>query len=127
MKKYVWSETRVEGGKPFNGDAGASAGEYRCFSERGHSRLSWRRRARQKMPQFYADTAVVAYRAPAEDVPVNPLHAKITASGGSPDFAMLSDGDLEKTTGLAIPEKVGETAWIQYEFPQPQTIRRSAM
>ena len=29
---------------------------------------------------------------------------KITASGGSPDFAMLTDGDLEKTTKLPIPE-----------------------
>ena len=43
------------------------------------------------------------------------LHPKITASGGSPDPAMLTDGDLEKTTKLPIPA-VGENAWIQYEF-----------
>jgi hypothetical protein len=46
----------------------------------------------------------------------------MTASGGSPDFAMLTDGDLEHATGIPIPP-VGSTAWIQYEFPSPQTIR----
>ena len=35
---------------------------------------------------------------------------------------MLSDGDLEKTTRLPIPA-AGESAWIQYEFGEPQTMR----
>ena len=46
----------------------------------------------------------------------------MTASAGAPDPAILSDGDLEKTTKLPIP-KAGESAWIQYEFAEPQTIR----
>ena len=50
------------------------------------------------------------------------LHPKVTASAGSPDEAILTDGDLEKTTKLPIP-KAGESAWIQYEFAEPQTIR----
>ena len=53
------------------------------------------------IPQFYADSVVVAYRRPASDVSVESLHPKMTASGGSPDLAMLTDGDLEKTTKLA--------------------------
>ena len=56
------------------------------------------------------------------DVSVESLHAKITASAGSPDQAILSDGDLEKTTKLPIPA-AGESAWIQYEFQKPQTIQ----
>jgi len=36
--------------------------------------------------------------------------------------AALSDGDLEKTTPVPIP-KEGDASWIQYEFPQPQSIR----
>jgi hypothetical protein len=56
---------------------------------------------------------VVAYRRPATDAPSEALHAKITSSGGSPDAAMLSDGDLEKTTKLPIPA-AGEACWIQY-------------
>ena len=35
---------------------------------------------------------------------------------------MLSDGDLQKTTKLPIPA-AGESAWIQYEFAEPQTMR----
>ena len=66
-------------------------------------------------PQFYADVAVIAYKRPASDVPTESLHPKITASAGSPDQAILTDGDLEKTTKLPIPA-VGENAWIQYEF-----------
>ena len=49
----------------------------------------------------------------------NRCKRKITASAGTPDPAMLDDGDLEKTTKLPIP-KAGESNWIQYEFPQPQ-------
>ncbi len=76
----------------------------------------------EPIPQFYADAAVVAYRAPASDVPLESLHPKVTASAGTLDAAMLSDGDLEKTTKLPIPA-AGESAWIQYEFAEPQTIR----
>ena len=60
-------------------------------------------------PVLRADSAVLRRRRgdclqrTASDVPVEALHPKITASGGSPDFAMLSDGDLEKTTKLPIP------------------------
>ena len=75
------------------------------------------------VPQFYADAAVVAYSVPASDVPLESLHAKITASGGRSTPRCLSDGDLEKTTKLPIPRRKARSAWIQYEFPQPQTIR----
>ena len=48
--------------------------------------------------------------------------AKITWSSGTIDPTLLSDGDLVKTVPLPkAPE--GEKAWIQYEYPQPQTIR----
>ena len=65
---------------------------------------------------------MVAYRRPAVDQPTEALHPKITSSGRDLDAAVLSDGDLEKTTGVPIPAP-GEASWIQYEFPQAQTIR----
>ena len=74
------------------------------------------------IPDFYKDSVVVAYKRPSVDKDLAELQPKITASGGSPDFRMLSDGDLEKTTKLPIPAP-GETSWIQYEFSQPQAIR----
>ena len=120
MKKYVWSATLVEGGKPFSGVAGASALEYRRLPEQGiHDQLTPGAAA---APQFYADSVVVAYKRTSVDRPVEELQAKITASGNSFDAAMLTDGDLEKTTKIPIPA-MGQSSWIQYEFPSPQTIR----
>ncbi len=122
MKKYVWSATAVEGGKPFTSALAHPPSSTGAFQ--GMSRPS--RPPGPGIPapigEFYADAAVVAYRRPASDVPLDMDHVKITASGGSPDFAMLRDGDLQKTTKLPIPA-VGESSWIQFEFPAPTTIR----
>lgn len=115
MKKYVWSETEVKGGETFTGQLAhppTVAGPFQDIA----------RSEEQPPPEFYADAAVVAYRRPADDVSLASLHPTMTASAGSPDFALLSDGDLEKTAKLPVPA-VGETAWIQYEFAAPQTIR----
>ncbi len=124
MKKYVWSETWVEGGKPFTGmlahpPSNTGAFQNIAFTERGIPAAG---SADHPKPQFYADSVVIAYRAAATDMSLASLHPKITASAGSPDVAMLSDGDLDKTTGLPIP-RAGESVWIQYEFAEPTAIR----
>jgi hypothetical protein len=121
MKKYVWSETVVEGGKPFTGTLAHPPANTGAFQNMGiHDQQP--PPGSLPMPNFYADAAVVAYRRTATDLPVEALHAKMTSSGGSPDAAMLTDGDLEKTTKIPIPE-AGSSSWIQYEFPSPQMIR----
>jgi hypothetical protein len=124
MKKYVWSETWVEGGKSFTGTLAhppSNTGAFQniAFAERG---LPAATSADHPKPQYYADSVVIAYRQAASDVPLASLHPKITASAGSPDVAMLSDGDLDKTTKLPIPP-AGESVWIQYEFAEPTAIR----
>ncbi len=122
MKKYVWSETVVEGGKPFHGVLAHPPSNTGAFQNLSiHDALS-APEGSKPIPQFYSDAAVVAYRRASSDVSLESLHPKMTTSGGSPDFAMLTDGDLEKTTGIPIPA-VGEVSWIQYEFAEPQTIR----
>lgn len=122
MKKYVWSETFVQGGKPFTGTLAhppSNTGPFQNLSIHDVIRTP---DGAAGTPQFYADTAVVAYRRPAGDASNETLHPKITASGGSPDFALLNDGDLAKTTRLPLPA-AGPPSWIQYEFATPQTIR----
>ena len=119
MKKYVWSQTRIEGGKPFHGTLAHPPSNTGAFQNLG---IEDEDSLRFKAPQFYADSAVVAYRVPTSDVPVENLQPKIISSGGSLDVALLSDGDLVKTTALPVAPE-GAKAWIQYEFPQPQTIR----
>ena len=122
MKKYVWSETLVEGGKPFTGTLAHPPSNTGAFQNMSIHDVLDAPAGSSPIPQFYADSVVIAYRRTASDVPLESLHPKMTASAGAPNAAMLSDGDLQKTTKLPIPP-VGESAWIQYEFAEPQTVR----
>jgi hypothetical protein len=116
MKKYVWSETDIEGGKPYLGRLAhppAVTGPFQDFVDHDDGKSP---------PQFYGNAAVVAFRRPPSDVPISSLHPAVTASAGSPDAAMLGQGCPEAPQKLPIPAAGGE-AWVQYEFAQPQLIR----
>ena len=63
MKKYVWSETVVEGGKPFTGKMRCSPQHHRGISEHGSARAI-RGPPTTPPPQFYADAVVVAFPVP---------------------------------------------------------------
>lgn len=121
MKKYVWSETDVEGGKPFNGTLPHPPSSTGAFQDESiHDELG--SPGESKLPQYYADAAVIAFRRPAADASTEELHARVTASGNELDEKILTDGDLEKTTSIPIPPE-HQVSWIQYEFPQPQSIQ----
>ena len=77
------------------------------------------------IPQFYADGPVIAYRRAVDDVPVESLHPKMTSSGGSPDIAMLTDGDLEKTTKLPIPRPPARMPGSSRSLPSRRRFVRS--
>jgi hypothetical protein len=121
MKKYVWSETPVEGGKPFTGaliHPPTTTGEFQNLpvSDAGGT-MKWP----SGIPQFYADSAVVAFKVPDVEAKALLVQPKITASGGAMDPALLSDGDLVKRVTISAA-KDDEKPWIQFEYPQPQTI-----
>ncbi|HEY7352391.1 MAG TPA: glycosyl hydrolase [Terriglobales bacterium] len=123
MKKVVWSETRIEGGKPFSGvlpHPPTVAGRFQDLPTFDFI-AAMSGQPQPKGPVFYADSAVIAYRTPKDDAPVSSLNPKITSSGGDINASILSDGDLVKTTELP-KAPTGEQAWVQYEFPSPQTI-----
>ena len=122
MKKYVWSETSIEGGKPFSGKLAHPPANTGAFQNLGVHDLLTAPKGSKPIPQFYADSVVIAYRRPAGDVPIESLHPKMTSSSGAPNEAMLSDGDVQNTTELPIPP-AGSDAWIQFEFPSPQAMR----
>jgi hypothetical protein len=122
MKKYVWSETRVEGGKPFSGNLPHPPANTGAFQNLGIEDIGDMLGSSFKAPEFYADAAVIAFKEAESDVPLESLHPKISTSGGSIDTALLTDGDLVKTVSLPSAP-MGEKAWIQYEFDQPQAIR----
>jgi hypothetical protein len=121
MKKYVWSETFVEGGKPFRGILARPPTNTGAFQNMGVRDLSLSEGA-PTPPEFYADSAVIAYRRPVTDLSLDALHTRITASATSVNTALLVDGDLEKTTKIPI-SPTGDPAWVQFEFPTPQVVR----
>ena len=126
MKKYVWSETIVEGGKPFQGRLRHPPVVSGPFQNLGLGNSFSFTETETEIPEFYADAAVIAYKIPDNDLLLKDLNPKVTSSGGKFIFDVLTDGDLATTTLLpAAP--AGESAWIQFEFSQPQTIHSMSM
>jgi hypothetical protein len=119
MKKYVWSETRVEGGRPFLGTLAkppSVTGPYQNMDS-GRGDLG-----SKPEPQFYADSAVVAFRLPANDRTRAALGAKVTSSAGDLDPALLAVEGLSKPFFL-LAAPPGKRAWVQVEFPSSDTVR----
>jgi len=123
MKKMVWSETRVEGGRPFTGKLPHPPqvdGTFQNFA------VSGRRAADGTIvapPEFYADVNVIAYKIPGDDKTQLELNPQITASGGTVNGSALSDGDVN-TVALDLP--IG-AAWVQFDYGHPQSIQAATV
>jgi hypothetical protein len=120
MKKLVWSETVVEGGRRFEGALPPPprvTGPFQDAPE-GANILG---PADSNPPTYYADAAVVAYRLPeaagSADAP------RITSGEGTPlETAPLTDG--RAATGVDLPTGAAESATtLLIEYPAPRTVR----
>jgi len=123
MKKYVWSETWVDGGQPFHGmlpRPPTNSGPFQNIPLR--DALAMLTAEAPPPPEYYADSAVVAFRAPGNDLPLSELDARVTASGGNISAASLKDGNLVDTVSLPMAP-VGQQAWIQFDFGEPQVVQ----
>jgi alpha-L-rhamnosidase len=115
MKKYVWSETAVEGGRPFTGILIHPPTTTGLFQNMGEPNEA-------AGPHFYADAAVLAFRRLPSEVNLQTLQPKVTASSGAPNIDTLNGASTDVVTKLSIP--AGESpAWIQFEFAEPQSVR----
>jgi hypothetical protein len=122
MKKIVWSETTIQGGKPFTGLLPQPPNVSGPFQNKPRSEfLNFNRGEAMPPAVYYADSAVIAYRIADGAMRLRDLAPKLTASGGAPELALLTDGDVTKSFNLPIGAG-GTPAWIQYEFATPQTI-----
>ncbi len=120
MKKYVWSETVVEGGQPFHGTLVHPPSVTGAFQNLGTVEM-FRTPGAAKPPEFYADASVVAYRQPAMNTTGQPRKAKISTATGPLDASILSDGDLVNNVTIPIA-KEDDGTWIKYEFSEPQRV-----
>jgi hypothetical protein len=122
MKKLVWSEIRVEGGKPFTGVLPKPPSTTGVFQNLPViSGFSMRDPSLPPLPEYYADAAVVAFQAPENDLLLSDLKPIVTSSAGKFELTSLTDGDLAKSAFLPAA-RVNEKAWVQFEFTKPPTV-----
>jgi len=122
MKKVVWTETIVEGGKPFSGTTSKPSAASGPFQNLGIDISSNLGMASITAPEYYNDISVIAYKMPETDIPMTVLNPIVSSSGGSFNLAQLTDGDLAITNTLPADTAHGY-AWIQFEFAGPQKIK----
>ena len=120
MKKLVWSETRIHGRRRFVGKLSQPPETTGIFQNIPLADLS-RRAFGTRVPVFYSDVAVIAYRTPRADTSLDDLEPVITSSSGPLKGRMLWDGDL--ATYVSLPDKSDQDAWIQYSFKSPQRVQ----
>jgi hypothetical protein len=116
MKKLVWSETAAEGPQKFEGklpQPPSNIGQIRNLGRGG---------GRGSPDAFYGDSAVIAFRTPADETSMADLKPKATTSSGAIDGAPLMDDDLNSALTVNRPAGGGE-AFVQYEFAEPFTAR----
>ena len=124
MKKLVWSETQVEGGRRFTGrltQPPSTTGAYRDLpAEEDPNQVE----GKHVLPVMYADAAVLAYRAPiARPLPV----ARMTSADGKAiDAAALID-DSEATAVTIAPGEGSKPAIVSINYDAPQTIRSATL
>ena len=120
MKKVVWSETVIEGGRPYTGTlphpprVGGPLLDAPLVNNFGM--------VEQDVPQYYADTHVLAFPEDAGQGAALNARARVTASGGSIEPALLADGGIAAAVALPIAPQ-GGAAWIRYDFDAPATVR----
>ena len=120
MKKLTWRTLEVQG---------TGAGQtiqlpepYKTIGRYLNADPGMYRQAFEKLTPWYEDVAVVAVKLPEEEKCLADLGATITSSGGTFTLDQLTNGDI--SDGPELPSNPeGTHAWIQYNFPEPVTIR----
>lgn len=119
MKKLVWTETIVHGGRRFEGTLPTPPTINGPFGDQ--PRPVRADRPVPTMPTLFKDQMVIAFPVPPEDRDLGLAHPAVTSSSGVFTYKDLTTGDYSKAIDLhAVPGKV---SWVQIGFENPQTVR----
>jgi alpha-L-rhamnosidase len=122
LKKLVWSETSIEGGKPFKGKLPAPPGVTGPFQSLpiNDALAALSGGDAPKTPTYYADIKVFAYPASTAGALAVP---ELTASTGEPiDATKLLDGDL--ASSITLRRGTAEQPTMLFiTYQTPQTVR----
>lgn len=112
MKKYVWSETVVEGGRPFRGKLSVPPRVTGSFQNKA---------LKGPKGEAYGDVAVIAFPTPTieRELPA----AKWASSTGLDNFAHIATGDLSRHESIElVPPADSKQVWIEATYPKPVSI-----
>ncbi len=131
MKKVVWSETVVEGGKAFHGMLAPPPKQTGPFGNLAQADLMGAMggtgNAAPPPVDFGGDSLVIAYRMPEVETALAELKPKVTTKPAAEiDSRLLWDGDLNQSVEFAAG-KPGETSWVEFEFDKPQTMQAATL
>jgi hypothetical protein len=123
LKKVVWSETLVDGGKPFKGKLAAPplrTGPFQGMGKGGSiDELFGGAKEKKAEPQHYADVAVLAFPY-ALTAPITAVPVVTGVDGKTLDTAAMFDGDLA-TSAKIVRDKTGDASLL-LTYDQPQTV-----
>ena len=143
MKKYVWSETVVEGPVHFSGALRQPPAAVGLFQDLTPYPLTPHDHPfgggdpdltlpaarpqpdlgkRAPTPEVYADAAVVAFPLTDEEAAASAEKAEVTCSCGPIDGSVLQDGSFAQA--VIIPySKQDATAWVEFAYAQPRLVQ----
>lgn len=121
MKKYVWSITTIKGGSTFNGKL-ENPPRITSKIQNAKSGGGGFGGGSKKIPEYYADAAVIAFKQPDHEKTLQELNPTISASGGNFNLLELTDGNIAKTSQIPF-KSYEEDLWIQYSFNEPVTFK----
>jgi len=116
MKKLVWSELQIEGGRFFEGNLPhppTSIGPFGNLKSGG--------RAGNREAEFYQDVAVIAFHTPKDELTGRQVRPVVTTSSGQINDTLLSNADLNDQ--VAIRSGADGKAWISYTYSKPFRAR----
>ncbi len=121
MKKYVWSMTTIIGGATYKGKLNSAPSSTGKIQDAKQSSGGFGG-ASKKLPDFYADAAVIAFKQPAHEKTLLELQPVISSSGGTFNLKELTDGSIAKSSKIPF-KSYEEDLWIQYAFDEPVTFK----
>lgn len=127
MKKLVWGETEVAGGRPFTGRLAAPptvTGPFQSLAKTISAGEMGAGAATAPPPAFYGDVAVLAYPAAGQPIPVP---AVADGAGHPLAAAALWDSDLATAVELGAGTGGNEGRTLTLTFAHPRTIRSASL
>nr|WP_036234855.1 glycosyl hydrolase [Massilia sp. JS1662] len=116
MKKYVWSETRVEQGQAFDGylkRPPTTSGPFGGILIKKRANLP-----PEALAGYYRDAHVVAFPTPPSELAKAPSYS---IAAGPVSLAPIEDGTLSQAVALPISETT-RSAFLQADFVQAVTV-----